>query len=85
MFDRVRCNVLTNRALFVVTDGGAPAPIEDDTSDIRVYVGGRTRKRRALTEKRFLDDYQSEEKYEQFVGRRSEGRNFIENSERYKR
>ncbi|XP_031846558.1 A disintegrin and metalloproteinase with thrombospondin motifs 15 isoform X2 [Nomia melanderi] len=68
-----------------LNDGGLPTPIEDDTSDIRVYVGGRTRKRRALTEKKFLDDYQSEEKYEQFVGRRSEGRNFIENSERYKR
>ncbi|XP_076683108.1 A disintegrin and metalloproteinase with thrombospondin motifs 15 isoform X2 [Andrena cerasifolii] len=69
-----------------VIDDDTPTPISDDTSGIKIYVGGRSRERRSLTEKTFVDSSQSdEEEYQQFVGQGERHRTFLRNDDRYER
>ncbi|XP_053973328.1 A disintegrin and metalloproteinase with thrombospondin motifs 9-like isoform X2 [Hylaeus volcanicus] len=68
-----------------VIDDDTPTPISDDTSGNEVYVGGRSRKRRSLTEKTALDHSQSDEEYEQFREQRERHQHFLQNDNRYER
>ncbi|XP_034187688.1 A disintegrin and metalloproteinase with thrombospondin motifs 9 isoform X1 [Osmia lignaria lignaria] len=66
-----------------VIDDDTPTPILDDMDGSQIYVGGRTRRRRSLTEKTALDHSQINESYEQFIGNNEEHRNFIRNDRYY--
>ncbi|XP_015439525.1 PREDICTED: A disintegrin and metalloproteinase with thrombospondin motifs 9 [Dufourea novaeangliae] len=65
-----------------VIDHDTSAPILDDTtSDIKVYAGGRTRRRRSLSKKRYIDYTPSEEENQHLVGQSVERRGFLQSDE----
>ncbi|XP_076172003.1 A disintegrin and metalloproteinase with thrombospondin motifs 9 isoform X2 [Ptiloglossa arizonensis] len=68
-----------------VIDDDTPTPISDDTSGIKIYVGGRSRERRSLMEKTSLDDSRSDEEYEQFMEHSEHHRHFLQNDDKYER
>ncbi|XP_076288590.1 A disintegrin and metalloproteinase with thrombospondin motifs 9 isoform X2 [Lasioglossum baleicum] len=68
-----------------VIDEDAPNFDTDDVLDNRVYIDSRSRRRRSLMEKKFVDDIQIREKYDPRVDRRAEDMYFLRNGERYKR
>lgn len=61
-----------NCGLIDYDNDDAPAPLIDDNSSTKIYVGNHPRERRSLTEKKSLDDsreeYFEDEEYEQFTG-----------------
>ncbi|XP_076378705.1 A disintegrin and metalloproteinase with thrombospondin motifs 9 isoform X1 [Megalopta genalis] len=69
-----------------VIDDDIPNFDTDDVSENKVYIDTLSRRRRSLTEKKFVDDVQNKERYESPVERRrSESMHFLRNSDRYKR